>query len=54
MANVGLVMLASLVVAYALFSNRLSKTAFTGPMLFMVFGLSWSLACSPVHPCSTG
>ena len=53
MANVGLVMLASLVVAYALFSNRLSKTAFTGPMLFMVFGLS-CLSCSPVHPCSTG
>ena len=39
MANVGLVALATLVVAYAFLSKRLSRTAFTGPLIFMIFGL---------------
>ncbi len=39
MENIGVVVLASLVVAYGFLSKRLSQTAFTGPILFMAFGL---------------
>jgi NhaP-type Na+/H+ or K+/H+ antiporter len=39
MENIGVVVLATLVVAYGFLSKRLSKTAFTGPILFMVFGV---------------
>ncbi|MDH5292162.1 MAG: cation:proton antiporter [Acidimicrobiia bacterium] len=39
MGNVGLVTIAGVLVAYAFLSKRLSKTAFTGPLIFMAFGL---------------